>query len=432
MTGILELDAFLFGIISAVALPLGAVLSFLWTPKPKVAASMMAIGAGALLAALTIDLVAVSVEKGHFYPLAAGMIIGGIFFVMLNSIVNSKGGFLRKSATTITHIMGRQNKRQKILFQQLSKVKFFHNLSPSQAQIIIPYLHRYNYRQGKLMVHDGDPGDLFFIIEDGEAIVMDDINNTVINILKPNDTYGIIEMMTGITHNYTVVVKNDMHVWVINKESLDRVISLNPALAKEIKDLVTEKIHLLEMTSEIPESVSQQWYNEALNHFEVRKSGVTQSDVNEELKEHGNPSMAIWLGIMLDGIPESIVIGSSLLLHPTMSLSLLAGLFLSNFPEALSSSVGMKKQKMPNMKIFIMWTSIMLVTGIGAFFGNVFFENVSPSVFALVDGMAAGAMLTMIAETMLPEAFHIGGSVTGLSALAGFLITLLFKMIGGA
>lgn len=432
MTGIIELDAFLFGIISAVALPLGAVLAFKWTPKPKVAASMMAIGAGALLAALTIDLVAVSVEKGHFYPLAVGMISGGIFFVILNSVVNSKGGFLRKTATTLTHIVGRQNKRQKMLFQQLSKVKFFHNLSPAQAQILIPYLHRYHYRQGKLMVHEGDPGDLFFIIEEGEAIVMDDQNNSVINILKPNDTYGIIELMTGITHNYTVVVKNDMHVWIINKESLDRVISLNPNLAKEIKDLITEKIHLLELTTEIPENLSQQWYNEALNHFEIKKASVTQSDVNEELQEHGNPSMAIWLGIMLDGIPESIVIGSSLLLHPTMSLSLLAGLFLSNFPEALSSSVGMKKQKMSNMKIFIMWTSIMLVTGIGAFFGNVFFENVSPGAFALVDGMAAGAMLTMIAETMLPEAFHIGGSVTGLSALAGFLITLLFKVIGGA
>ena len=133
---------------------------------------------------------------------------------------------------------------------------------------------------------------------------------------------------------------------------------------------------------------------------------------------------------MLDGIPESIVIGSSLLLHSTMSLSLLAGLFISNFPEALSSSVGMKKQKMSNMKIIMMWSSIMLVTGIGAFCGNIFFENVSPVVCSLVDGMAAGAMLTMIAETMLPEAFHIGGSVTGLSALAGFLATLLFKAIG--
>ena len=167
-----------------------------------------------------------------------------------------------------------------------------------------------------------------------------------------------------------------------------------------------------------------------MKHFDEKKTAITQSDITEEISEHGNASMAIWLGIMLDGIPESIVIGSSLLIHPSMSLSLLAGLFLSNFPEALSSSVGMKKQKMTNKKILMMWLSIMIVTGLGAFAGNVFFINAEPHVFSLVDGIAAGAMLTMIAETMLPEAFHIGGPVTGLSALAGFLATLLFKVLG--
>ncbi|MCU0460711.1 MAG: cyclic nucleotide-binding domain-containing protein [Bacteroidales bacterium] len=430
MTSIIELDAFLFGIISAVALPLGAILAFNWTPKPKVLASMMAIGAGALLAALTIDLVAVSVGRGHFYPLAVGMITGGIFYVLLNKIVNSRGGFLRKKATTLTHIMTKQNSRQKLLFKQLSKVSFFNSLRPSQVQQIVPYMHRFHYRQGKIMVHEGDPGDLFFVIESGEAIVMDDRNNSVTGLLKTNDTYGIVELMTGITHNYNVIVKDDMHVWIINKESLDRVISFNPALAGEIRDLVNNKIHLLELSGELPEKKAQEWYSEALEHFEGRKNLPTQSDVDEEVAEHGNPSLAIWMGIMLDGIPESIVIGSSLLLHPTMSLSLLAGLFLSNFPEALSSSVGMKKQKMSNIKILLMWSSIMFITGIGAFAGNVFFENVSHGTFALVDGMAAGAMLTMIAETMLPEAYHIGGSVTGLATLGGFLATLLFKVIG--
>ncbi|MBK9390861.1 MAG: cyclic nucleotide-binding domain-containing protein [Bacteroidetes bacterium] len=430
MTGIIELDAFLFGIISAVSLPLGALLALKWTPKPKVIASMMAIGAGALLAALTIDLVAVSVDKGHFYPLAIGMVIGGIFFVLLNKIVNSKGGFLRKTATIITHITSKKNDRQKKLYERLSKIGFFHNLSPSSAQSLIPHLNRYRYREGKIMVHESDPGDNFYLIENGEAIVMDDNTNSVISVLKPNDIYGLVEMMTGITHNYNVVVKSDMHVWIINKESFDNLIKLNPSLASEIKSLVTEKIHLLEEKHAISSEKASVWYNDLMKNFDEKKSAITQSDINEEVSEHGNPSMAIWLGIMLDGIPESIVIGSSLLLHPSMSLSLLAGLFLSNFPEALSSSVGMRKQKMSNMKILMMWLSIMIVTGIGAFAGNIFFENVEPHIFALVDGMAAGAMLTMIAETMLPEAFHIGGSVTGLSTLIGFLTTLLFKVLG--
>lgn len=431
MTGIMWLDAFLFGIISAASLPIGVLIAFFWTPKPKMLASLMAIGAGALLAALTIDLVATSMDKGNYYPLAIGMITGGIFFVLLNKLVENKGGFLRKTATTLTHIYRKKSYRQKLFFQQLSKVRFFHNLSPSKAQLIIPYLNRYMYRQGKIMIHEGDPGDNFFIIEKGEAVVMDDNNNNIVNILKENDTYGIVEMLTGITHNYTVVVKEDMHVWVINKEALDRIISFNPQLAKEIKDLVTHRINLLQIKNEIDGTKAETWYREALKHFEDKKSQVTDSDFHEEVGEHGNASMAIWLGMMLDGVPESIVIGSSMLINSNVSVSLIAGLFLSNLPEALSSSVGMKKQKMSNMKIMAMWSSIMIVAGICSYMGNVFFANVSPVTFAVVDGMAAGAMLTMIAETMLPEAFHIGGSVTGLSALGGFLATLLFKVLGG-
>jgi zinc transporter ZupT len=430
MTGIIELDAFLFGIISAVSLPLGALIALKWAPRPKILASMMAIGAGALLAALTIDLVSVSLAEGHFYPLAAGMILGGIFFVLLDKVVNSQGGFLRKTATILTHISGKQTNRQKLLFKQLSKVKFFHNLSPSKVQLIIPYLHRFLYREGKLIVHEGDPGDMFFIIENGEAVIIDDKKNEITGFLKANETYGIIELLTGTAHQHTVLVKSDMHVWVINKESLDRIISLNPELASEVKKLVTENIHLLEAKNEIDTNKAEEWYKEAMAHFDEKKPTFSDSELNEETKEHGNASLAIWLGIMLDGIPESIVIGSSLLLHSTMSMSLLAGLFISNFPEALSSSVGMKKQKMSNLKIILMWSSIMIITGIGALMGNIFFENASPMVYSLVNGMAAGAMLTMIAETMLPEAFHIGGSVTGLSALAGFLATLLFKALG--
>lgn len=431
MTGIMWMDAFLFGIISAVSLPIGVLISFFWTPKPKMLASLMAIGAGALLAALTIDLVATSLDKGHYYPLASGMIAGGVFFVLLNKIVENKGGFLRKTATTLTHIYRKKSLYQKLVYKQLSKVKFFHNLSPSKAQLLIPYLNRSCYRQGKIMIHEGDPGDNFYIVENGEALVIDDKSNNVVNILKENNTYGIIEMLTGITHNFNVVVKKDMHVWVINKMALDNIVSFNPQLAKEIKELVTRNIHLLEVKNEIDSTKAELWYKEALNHFEDKKSQVTESDFHEEVGEHGNASMAIWLGMMLDGIPESIVIGSSMLINSSVSFSLIAGLFLSNLPESLSSSVGMRKQKMSNMRIMAMWSSIMIMAGICAFAGNVFFANVSPVTFAVVDGMAAGAMLTMIAETMLPEAFHIGGSVTGLSALAGFLATLLFKVIGG-
>jgi zinc transporter ZupT len=430
MTGVLSLDAFLFGLISAAALPLGALLAFKWTPKPKVLAAMMAMGAGALLAALTMDMVAESMAHGHFYPLAVGMIIGGVFFAVLNSLVNGHGGFLRKTATTLTHLTRKHNHRQKLLFGRLSKIGLFRSIPPSQVHHLIPYLHRFHYRAGKMMVHEGDPGDMFYIIESGSAIIMDDATNNIVSLLSANQTYGLAELLTEKSHVYTVVVKEDMHVWIINKESLDVVLRMNPILAEELKNLVRKDLLSPDIKNEHDREKAERWYSEALNHFPGSRNGFDETEVHTEVKEHSNASLAIWLGILLDGIPESIVIGASLLLDKTMSLSLLVGLFLSNFPEALSSSVGMRKQKMPHMKIFLMWFSIMLLTGVGAYCGNVFFDNVSPGTYALVDGMAAGAMLTMIAQTMLPEAFHIGGSVTGLSALAGFLATLFSRMLG--
>jgi zinc transporter ZupT len=71
----------------------------------------------------------------------------------------------------------------------------------------------------------------------------------------------------------------------------------------------------------------------------------------------------------------------------------------------------------------------MLLTGVGAFLGAIFFQGVSPTIFALMEGVAAGAMLTMIAETMLPEASHMGGAVTGISTLLGFLAAIFFKTL---
>ena len=122
------------------------------------------------------------------------------------------------------------------------------------------------------------------------------------------------------------------------------------------------------------------------------------------------------------------MIGSSLVQAP-ISASLIAGLFLSNFPEALSSSVGMLHQRYPRWRIVLMWLSLMLMTGVGAYLGNILFRGMSQATFALMEGVAAGAMLTMIAETMLPEAERHGGAVTGASTLLGFLAAIFFKTL---
>ena len=159
--------------------------------------------------------------------------------------------------------------------------------------------------------------------------------------------------------------------------------------------------------------------------------------------EHDGAPLAIWLGILLDGIPESFVIGAGMLTVVNAKLAhgppaflevvpftLIAGLFLSNFPEAMSSSVGMKSQGWSTPKILLLWSSLVIVTALGSLIGCVVGAQVSHTFVVGIEGIAAGAMLTMIAQTMIPEAVHLGGpNVVGLSTLAGFLSAIAFKLL---
>jgi Na+/proline symporter len=116
-----------------------------------------------------------------------------------------------------------------------------------------------------------------------------------------------------------------------------------------------------------------------------------------------------------------------------ISLGFIAGVFLANMPEAMSSAVSMRANKMSLKRIYMMWGSICLITGIGAFLGAIMFpENPTGELFYVmvgIESLVAGAMLTMIAETMLPEAFEQGGAIVGLSTLVGFLAALIAKVL---
>ena len=96
ITGQHILVAFIIGIFSACSLPLGTITSAFWKPGDRAIAFLMAFGGGALLAALTIDLVGSALEKGHFHILALGCIIGSLLFIGLNRIINDHGGFYEK------------------------------------------------------------------------------------------------------------------------------------------------------------------------------------------------------------------------------------------------------------------------------------------------------------------------------------------------
>jgi len=424
-------SAFVIGLISAASLPLGALIAMIWIPRQKIIAVLMAFGGGALLAALTIDLVGGNLEKGNFYPLAAGCILGGLLFDLLNQTVNRKGGFLRKAATTITYLKRKKLMQFRSIFRKMSRVPLFHSLPPEEIQALLPYVSSRLYKQGQVIIRQGDPGDSFFIIETGRVAVIDEKNNSSpIAMLSDNDVMGAIALLTGDPRTATAIAATDTRIWVIFKDDFDRLLAGASHLSATITDLVSRRINDLRDRKTIENEKAEKWVALASQHIDAKHFIPTDLDIREAAEEHNAAPLAIWLGILLDGIPESLVIGASMI-HNHISISLIAGLFLSNFPESLSSSIGMQDQAYSRRKIFLMWTSLMIFTGIGAFFGNLFFVEAPPFTFAVANGLAAGAMLTMIAETMLPEAFYKGGAITGFSTLMGFLAAIFFKTLEG-
>ncbi|HUR61168.1 MAG TPA: ZIP family zinc transporter [Candidatus Thermoplasmatota archaeon] len=138
-------------------------------------------------------------------------------------------------------------------------------------------------------------------------------------------------------------------------------------------------------------------------------------------QEHAGSGLAIALGALIDGIPESLVIGVSLLAGQGVSLVAVAAVALSNVPEGLSSSAGMRSAGRSARYVFGVWGSIAAVSGIAAGLGALLFAHAGGGIVAATMAVAAGAILAMLADTMLPEAFEATHAFTGLITVAGFL-----------
>ena len=138
-------------------------------------------------------------------------------------------------------------------------------------------------------------------------------------------------------------------------------------------------------------------------------------------QEQSGSGAAIAIGALLDGVPESVVLGLGLLGGGSVSISVLAAVFISNVPEGLSSAAGMKRNGRSARYVFGVWTGIAVASAIAALLGYVLLGGAPPQVEAVITAIAAGAILTMIADTMIPEAFENTHAWTGLITTAGFL-----------
>ena len=149
-----------------------------------------------------------------------------------------------------------------------------------------------------------------------------------------------------------------------------------------------------------------------------RKRSGDQQPSEEEQEGSGS---AIALGALLDGVPESVVLGLSLLGGQGVGVPVLAAVFISNLPEGLSSAAGMKRAGRSAAFVFGVWGAIAVAAGLSGAAGVLLLEGAGEGTVAAITAVAAGAILAMVADTMIPEAFERTQLYTGLIATLGFI-----------
>jgi len=130
------------------------------------------------------------------------------------------------------------------------------------------------------------------------------------------------------------------------------------------------------------------------------------------------------LAIILDGIPESIVIGLGMSKGGEVSMAMLVAVFVSNLPEAIAGSSGMKSAGWSNRKVILLWLFIALVCSFSSVAGFSLFANTSELWMSFILAFAGGAILMMLANSMIPEAYEHGGRYAGVATVLGFFLAV--------
>ena len=165
----------------------------------------------------------------------------------------------------------------------------------------------------------------------------------------------------------------------------------------------------------------------------------TSTAVRKRKRSHGDNAgggksasgLSLLVGSVMDNIPENMALGISLVTGGAVNIVLIAAIFISNFPEGLASTEGMKSNGRSKKYILLLWSIAVAIGTISAAIGFAVLSKTSPYVISVAISFAAGAILVMLAESMIPEAFEEGGSKIGLAVMAGFTIAFVLGRLGG-
>ncbi len=164
-------------------------------------------------------------------------------------------------------------------------------------------------------------------------------------------------------------------------------------------------------------------------NWALHRGGAVRHRKRSAGQQAGADPLGIVLGTILDGIPELVVIGISLLAGGGVGLAFLAAVAISNLPEAISSTTGLRRVGWSTRGIMGLWVIVVGLSAVAAGAGYGLGAGAPIEVAAAIEAFAAGAVLTMLADTMMPEAFDEAGAAAGLATVLGYAIGALLTLV---
>jgi ZIP family zinc transporter len=164
-------------------------------------------------------------------------------------------------------------------------------------------------------------------------------------------------------------------------------------------------------------------------NWALHRGGAVRHRKRSTGQQAGADPLGIVLGTVLDGVPESVVIGISLLASEGVGIAFLAAVAISNLPEAISATSGLRRTGWTTRRVIGLWGIVAVVSAVSAGAGFALLASAPPAVAATIQAFAAGAVLTMLADTMMPEAFEEAGPEVGLVTVLGYAIGALLTLV---
>lgn len=433
------LGATTMAVAAMLSLVIGAAIGIYMKPSHRINAIIMAFGTGALIQALSLELAFEGAERlihhgehsgvESWLWVSSGFFIGGFFYYMVNKVLEQRGAALRHPALSKLYLLEKKREESAAILQRLVNVELVRSLPPEEMADVLLCVQPVQFASGETIFQQGDEGNALYLIDSGTIDIIshnDSPDRKPLAQLVSGQSFGEMALLTGEPRSATAIAASDATLLKIDKEHFDELIDRSPRLRHSVEELISQR--LLKNVEKAKGTVdAAHWQKVAVAN--IRQVSKAEEDRLRGTHTSSGAPLAIFLGAMLDGIPESLVIGSSFTSFESFKFTFLAAVFLANLPEAIASAKGMKDAGFSTMKVFALWIGLIVAGALAAALGNIFLATAPATALTLVGAIAGGGILAMVASVMMPEAYEDGGPSVGLATIAGFLTAFLFTFL---